>query len=316
MLFSGRAGLPPLGLTKRDTASLCVTPLPADRGSKVPTPEGIPQFSAIPAHDRQKHAARTADDGDVPERSGRVEPCASPSMPGVPKPMRNTVGEAIRAFRLRQRLTLFDVARLSGNEFKVSSLGAYERGDRSITYERLQRLAAVYGVDVQSLLPSEPEREIDLVAYERRGGIVIDLSRFRTRFDARAGAVMDFGNAIKTLRRGSDSSVIVVRRSDAAFLATAMNCDPEAIDDVLMGQAKAEPRNREAVHQRSPSVTAPGLTDPHSPLEEGGESAGGLAENRRDGGGVPRADVGGGDADAPLLHDGAGRNGRPHMEQT
>lgn len=179
--------------------------------------------------------------------------------------MRNTVGEALRAFRLRQRLTLFDVARLSGNEFKVSSLGAYERGDRSINYERLQRLAEVYGVDVQSLLPRETEREIDLVAYERRGGIVIDLSRFRTKFDPRASAVMDFGNAIKTLRKGSDSSVIVVRRSDAAFLATAIDCDPDAIDEVLMGNAKVGLRNQEAVHQRSPSVTRPGPSDPHSP---------------------------------------------------
>jgi transcriptional regulator with XRE-family HTH domain len=161
--------------------------------------------------------------------------------------MSNTVGEALRAFRSRQGLTLFDVARLSGNEFKVSSLGAYERGDRSITYERLQRLALVYGVDVQSLLPREPEREIDLVGYERRGGIVIDLSRFRNKFDARAGAVMDFGTAIKTLRKGSDSSVIVVRRSDAAFLATAMDCDPDAIDDILIGQPTAEQRNQEWV---------------------------------------------------------------------
>jgi len=179
--------------------------------------------------------------------------------------MRNTVGEALRAFRLRQRLTLFDVARRSGNEFKVSSLGAYERGDRAITYERLQRLAVVYGVDVQSLLPREPEREIDLVEYERRGGIVIDLSRFRTKFDARASAVMDFGNAIKTLRKGSDSSVIVVRRSDAAFLATAMDCDPDAIDNVLMGHSTAELRIQETVHQRSPSVIRPGPTDPRAP---------------------------------------------------
>jgi transcriptional regulator with XRE-family HTH domain len=169
--------------------------------------------------------------------------------------MTNTVGEALRAFRRKQGLTLFDVARLSGNEFKVSSLGAYERGDRSITYERLQRLARVYGVDVQTLLPGEPEREIDLVAYERRGGIVIDLSRFRTKFDARAGAVMNFGNAIKTLRKGSDSSVIVVRRSDAGFLAIAMGCDPDAIDDILMAHFAPAPRSQGSLQQSAPSTT-------------------------------------------------------------
>ena len=160
--------------------------------------------------------------------------------------MRNTVGEALRAFRLRRRLTLFDVARLSANEFKVSSLGAYERGDRSITYERLQRLADVYGVDVHSLLPRRTEHEIDLVAAERRAGIVIDLSRFRTKFDARPGAVMDFGNTIKTLRKRTESSVIVVRRSDAALLATAMHCDPDVVDDLLLGYSTIDLRNQAA----------------------------------------------------------------------
>ena len=79
-----------------------------------------------------------------------------------------SVGEALRGFRLRQGLTLSEVARRSGNEFKVSSLGAYERGDRSITFERLQLLATVYGVDVQSLLGMRTPT-IDLVALESRG---------------------------------------------------------------------------------------------------------------------------------------------------
>ena len=112
-----------------------------------------------------------------------------------------SVGEALRGFRLRQGLTLAEVARRSGNEFKVSSLGAYERGDRSITFERLQLLASVYGVDVQSLLGMRTPT-IDLVALESRGvGIVIDLSRFRVMPDACAAEVMVFGQAIKRMRK-------------------------------------------------------------------------------------------------------------------
>ena len=155
-----------------------------------------------------------------------------------------SVGEALRGFRLRQGLTLSEVARRSGNEFKVSSLGAYERGDRSITFERLQLLATVYGVDVQSLLGMRAPT-IDLVALESRGvGIVIDLSRFRVLPDACAAEVMGFGQAIKSMRRESSSSVLVVRRSDASFLASILGCDPTEVDATLRSESpcsEAEP---------------------------------------------------------------------------
>ncbi len=148
-----------------------------------------------------------------------------------------SVGEALRGFRLRQGLTLSEVARRSGNEFKVSSLGAYERGDRSITFERLQLLAAVYGVDVQSLLGMRTPT-IDLVALEsRRVGIVIDLSRFRMLPDACAAEVLAFGRAIKRMRKESSSSVLVVRRSDVTFLASILGCDPTEVDDTLRSES-------------------------------------------------------------------------------
>ena len=148
-----------------------------------------------------------------------------------------SVGEVLRGFRLRQGLTLAEVARRSRNEFKVSSLGAYERGDRSITFERLQLLAAVYGTDVQSLLGLGAPT-IDLVALESRGvGIVIDLSRFRVLPDPCASEVTEFGQAIKRMRKESSSSVLVVRRSDASFLASILGCDPTEVDDALRAES-------------------------------------------------------------------------------
>jgi transcriptional regulator with XRE-family HTH domain len=45
----------------------------------------------------------------------------------------------------------------SEKEFKSSVLGAYERGERSISVHRLQRLALLYDVPMGSLLPgSDP----------------------------------------------------------------------------------------------------------------------------------------------------------------
>src|ERR1700728_993525 len=68
------------------------------------------------------------------------------------------VGSCLRRARQRLRLSLQAVETMSSQEFKASVLGAYERGERSISVPRLQRLATLYDVPVDLLLP-EPERK-------------------------------------------------------------------------------------------------------------------------------------------------------------
>jgi transcriptional regulator with XRE-family HTH domain len=63
------------------------------------------------------------------------------------------VGERLRNIRRQQGLSLQAVEEQSGREFKASVLGAYERGERIISVLRLQRLAHLYGVPVDQLLP-------------------------------------------------------------------------------------------------------------------------------------------------------------------
>src|SRR5215207_6085639 len=63
------------------------------------------------------------------------------------------VGERLRNIRLQKGLSLHDVEERSSKEFKASVLGAYERGERSISVPRLQRLAMFYSVPVDHLLP-------------------------------------------------------------------------------------------------------------------------------------------------------------------
>ena len=149
------------------------------------------------------------------------------------------VGTALRAIRRRRGLSLADVSDRSGNEFKASSIGAYERGDREISVTRLRRLAEVYGVSVESLLQPSTAYEIDLSRLERleSSGLVIDLSRFRLRADPGAAIVMDFATAIKGMRKEATSSVLVVRRSDTPVLAALLGCDPTAVDTELAHQA-------------------------------------------------------------------------------
>ena len=59
--------------------------------------------------------------------------------------------------RKQMRLSLQAVEAMSDQEFKASVLGAYERGERAISVPRLQRLAKLYDVPVDQLLPPDDD---------------------------------------------------------------------------------------------------------------------------------------------------------------
>jgi transcriptional regulator with XRE-family HTH domain len=72
------------------------------------------------------------------------------------------IGDRLRAIRRQQGLSLHDVEARSGQEFKASVLGAYERGERALSVTRLLRLAELYDVPPDQLLPRSHDVEIDL----------------------------------------------------------------------------------------------------------------------------------------------------------
>jgi transcriptional regulator with XRE-family HTH domain len=86
---------------------------------------------------------------------------AIPSGGDVPYAVK--VGALLRAARRQRQLSLQAVEARSGHEFKASVLGAYERGERTISVPRLVRLAKVYGVPATQLVPEE-EPELPLEA--------------------------------------------------------------------------------------------------------------------------------------------------------
>ncbi|HVF74642.1 MAG TPA: transcriptional regulator [Acidimicrobiales bacterium] len=98
------------------------------------------------------------------------------------------VGDRLRAVRKQKRLSLQAVEAQSHQEFKASVLGAYERGERSISVPRLQRLAAFYSVPVDQLLP----RDIAGVATAAPAPATPTTSEVRTA----AGAVDDDGGRV------------------------------------------------------------------------------------------------------------------------
>ena len=75
-----------------------------------------------------------------------------------------SVGSRLRAIRKEKGYSLQDVVALSDQEFKASVLGAYERGERSLSLPRLRRLAAFYGVPIDQMLPPHETRATAAIA--------------------------------------------------------------------------------------------------------------------------------------------------------
>src|ERR1700740_321785 len=95
-------------------------------------------------------------------------------------PYSRKVGERLRVIRRQKRLSLQEVEARSSEEFKASVLGAYERGERAISVPRLLRLAALYHVPADQLLP-RAGHEVDIDLTESSStvgeGFTIDLVR-------------------------------------------------------------------------------------------------------------------------------------------
>lgn len=138
------------------------------------------------------------------------------------------VGRRLRAIRRQKRLSLQDVEELSSYEFKASVLGAYERGERALSLPRMHRLAAVYGVPIEQLLP-----EAGRVATPswQSGGITIDLEKVA---HSEGGQIVErFLRAIQLMRQDFNGKVLTLRRSDLRILAGLLEAEDD-VEDVLV----------------------------------------------------------------------------------
>lgn len=143
------------------------------------------------------------------------------------------VGERLRAIRLQRGMSLQDVHRVTEGEFKAAVLGAYERGERSLSLPRLKRLAGYYDIPVSQLLPEEDTYEVTPIA---GGGVPIDL----TRIDALAGetgrVVKRFVQRIQIQRQDFNGKVLTVRASDVVLFAMMLDVSEEDLVEKLTRQ--------------------------------------------------------------------------------
>jgi len=136
------------------------------------------------------------------------------------------VGERLRAIRRQKGLSLHDVEARSTLEFKASVLGAYERGERAISVPRLLRLAEIYEVPADQLLPRDFEGEISLVegssSIDSSSGFAIDLVRLHDVDDPDAQMLSRFASSIQLERQDFNGRMLTIRRSDLRVLAACL----------------------------------------------------------------------------------------------
>jgi transcriptional regulator with XRE-family HTH domain len=139
------------------------------------------------------------------------------------------VGERLRAIRRQKGLSLHDVEARSSLEFTASVLGADERGERAISVPRLLRLAEIYEVPADQLLPRELDGgEISLVdasggaGFDANTGFTIDLVRLHELDDPDAHILDRFATSLQRERQDFNGRMLTIRRSDLRVLASCM----------------------------------------------------------------------------------------------
>jgi transcriptional regulator with XRE-family HTH domain len=139
------------------------------------------------------------------------------------------IGERLRAIRRQQGLSLHDVEARSQKEFKASVLGAYERGERALSVGRLLRLAELYDVPADQLLPREDAVDIDLTkrpAGDPVPGFTIDLVRLNQLDDADAQVLSRYAATIQLQRQDFNGRMLTIRSDDVRVLAAALGRKP------------------------------------------------------------------------------------------
>jgi transcriptional regulator with XRE-family HTH domain len=144
------------------------------------------------------------------------------------------VGQRLRNIRRQQGLSLQAVEDQSEREFKASVLGAYERGERIISVLRLQRLAGLYGVPVDQLLP----RAVGPAPVQsaRNGSlpesppvdtspVSIDLARLEVLDAPERDLIRRYVGKIQIQRGDYNGRVITIRGEDVRALARVFERD-------------------------------------------------------------------------------------------
>jgi transcriptional regulator with XRE-family HTH domain len=127
-------------------------------------------------------------------------------------------------------LTLAQVSSLSKGSISAIALGSYERGDRSLSTQKLFEISQIYGVPVVELL-SSPSKGI------ASGRVIIDLRKLSQNQDWSTEAPLKIIQRIAAMRHDWNGEVISLRSTDVTLLKIFADYSEEEIDTFLQNFA-------------------------------------------------------------------------------
>jgi transcriptional regulator with XRE-family HTH domain len=142
--------------------------------------------------------------------------------PHAARNLREALGEVLRDARRRRGLTLREASAASGDRFRPSAIGGYERGERSISVERFCELAILYGVPADRMLAEALERLTPL----GRAEIVIDLTQLELLPGEEPRLAAELVERVRQERGGEVGNLVSLRAADLQALAAASRLDP------------------------------------------------------------------------------------------
>jgi transcriptional regulator with XRE-family HTH domain len=141
-----------------------------------------------------------------------------------------TLGARLRAIRTQQGLSLHGVEEKSRGRWKAVVVGSYERGDRSVTVQKLAELADFYGVPVSELLPGDVLPTLIAPAPK----LVIDLERMAALPKDKAGPLSRYVATIQSQRGDYNGRVLSIRQEDLRSLAVIYDKTPADLTEELI----------------------------------------------------------------------------------
>ena len=138
----------------------------------------------------------------------------------------------LRAIRVSKGLTLAQVSSQSKGSISAIALGSYERGDRSLSTQKLFEISQIYGVPVAELL-SPPDKGLDT------GRVIIDLRKLSLNQDSSTEAPLKIIQRIAAMRHDWNGEVISLRSTDVTLLKIFAAYSEEEIRTFLKNFALA-----------------------------------------------------------------------------
>jgi len=143
------------------------------------------------------------------------------------------LGDQLRNVRQQQGLSLQDVEQRSDGRLKASVVGAYERGERSVSVSRLRLLADFYHVPMAQLLPRSSGGTG--VAERERAGLRLDLTRLEIMPPVERQLVQRFLTSIQVRRGDYNGRVMTIRHEDLETLGAILDVSADDLRDRLVG---------------------------------------------------------------------------------